>query len=85
MTADRYRVELYRRGVHLRRYDQLTNLDPADDTILRDWLEQLVKQDRGTLRIDLSAGWELRVRIPDGRRVVASCRVDRSGRTVVKR
>lgn len=85
MTADRYRVQLYRRGVHLRRHDRLTNLDPRDDGVLRDWLERLVEADRGTLRLDLAAGWELKVRIPDGVRVVATCRVDRAGRTVVKR
>jgi hypothetical protein len=85
LPADRYRVQLYRNGVHRRRQEVLTNLDPHDDTILREWLERLVKADRGTLRLNLADGWELKVRIPDGIRVVATATVDKSGRTVVKR
>jgi hypothetical protein len=85
LPANRYRIELYRNGVHRRRHDQLTNLDPADDSVLRSWLEQLVEAERGTLKLDLADGYELRVRIPDGVRVVARCTVDKSGRTVVRR
>lgn len=85
MPAHRFRVQLYRHGAHRSRHEQLTNLDPADDGILRSWLERLVQADRGTLRLDLADGWELRVRIPAGVRVVARVTVDRSGRTVVKR
>lgn len=85
MPADRHRVQLYRRGVRLRRHDQLTNLDPFDDQMLREWLERLVKAEKGTLRLDLSDGWELRVRVAAGVRVVAKATVSRAGRTVVKR
>lgn len=85
MPAARFRVQLYRRGVHLRKYDELTNLDPSDDSVLRHWLEVLVKKHRGTLRLDLADGWEVKVRIPDGVRVVAKATVDKVGRTVVKR
>lgn len=85
MTADRYLVQLYRNGVHLRRRDQQTNLDPRDDSVLREWLERLVDAERGSLRLDLSAGWELRVRPAGLVRIVARCWVDRSGRTVVRR
>lgn len=85
MPADRYRLELYRNGIHVRRHDQLTNLDATDNTVLRAWLEQLVEAERGTLNLDLSAGYELRVRIPGGARIVARCTVDGSGRTAVRR
>jgi hypothetical protein len=85
VPADRYLIQLYRNGVHVRSHDQHTNLDPRDDSVLRNRLEQLVEAERGTLNLDLSAGWELRVRIPDGVRTVARCTVDGAGRTVVRR
>lgn len=85
MPADRYRVQLYRNRVHLRRHDQETNLDPRDDSVLRSWLEDLVETEMKTLNLDLSKGWELRVRLPKAPTVMARCSVDRSGRTVVTR
>lgn len=85
MPADRYDVQLYRNNVHLKRHDQQTNLDPRDDTVLREWLEKLVKAEMKTLNTDLSKRWELRVRLPRRPRIVARCTVDGSGRTVVKR
>lgn len=85
VPADRYDVQLYRNNVHLTRHDQQTNLDPRDDSALREWLEKLVKAEKNTLNLDLSKYWELRVRLPGRPRIVARCRVDGSGRTVVKR
>lgn len=85
MTANRYTVQLHRNGRHIRRHDQATNLDVNSDAILRDWLERLVKAEAGTLHLDLSNGWELRVRDVEAPRVRAKVTVDRSGRTVVKR
>ena len=85
VPADRYDVQLYRNNVHLKRHDQQSNLDPCDDGVLREWLEKLVKAEKKTLDLDLSKYWELRVRLPGRPRIVARCRVDKSGRTVVKR
>jgi hypothetical protein len=85
VPADRYDVQLYRYNVHLKRHDQQTNLDPRDDAVLRGWLEKLVKAEKNTLVLDLSKGWELRVRLPGRPYIVARCRVGDSGLTTVKR
>lgn len=83
MTAKRYLLRLYKYGSLHRETE--TNLDPKDNGRLRELLEQEVKADRGTLDLDLSAGWKLVVHSLGGGRIHARARVDGSGRTVVKR
>ncbi len=83
MVANRYTIRLYQLGDLRRQVD--TNLDPADNSRLREVLEEQVKAVAGTLRLDLSAGWKLVVLRLGGGQVKATVTVDRSGRTVVKR
>jgi hypothetical protein len=83
VVANRYTIRLYHYGDLRKQVD--TNLDPADDSRLRELLEQQVKAVAGTLRLDLSAGWKLVVLREGGGQIKATATVDRSGRTVVKR
>ncbi len=83
MVANRYTIRLYQLGDLRKQVD--TNLDPADDSRLREVLEEQVKAVAGTLRLDLSAGWKLVVLNLGGGMVRATVTVDKSGRTVVKR
>jgi len=84
VAAQRYRLWLYR-GMTRKGPDVEMNLDPKDDARLRELLEERVKAVMGTLRLDLSAGWELHVRGLGGGPLHARVSVDRSGRTVVRR
>jgi hypothetical protein len=88
MAARRYWLQLAHHG-GVRRSEQ-ASLDPADDDVLREHLERLVVAERGSLRrVDLSAGWELRVRhvawSDQVGAVFTRVSVDRVGRTAVKR
>lgn len=81
--AKLYTLRLYRRGGYKHEIDM--HLDPADDSRLRQLLEQRVEVETGTLRLDLADGWELRVMAVGGGRLYARASVDGSGRTVVRR
>lgn len=81
--AKLYTLRLYRRGGFKHELDM--HLDPVDDSRLRQLLEQRVDIEAGTLRLDLSDGWELRVLAVGGGRLYARVCVDGSGRTVVRR
>lgn len=83
MVANRYTIRLYHLGDFCRQVD--TNLDPKDDVRLRELLDEQVRAHKGTLRLDLSAGWKLVVMKEGGGRIHATVTVDKSGRTVVKR
>lgn len=83
MAADRFMLRLYRFGRERKQWE--TNLDPADDSRLRELLEEGVSAVHGSLNTDLSDGWRLVVRSLGGGRIWAKVTVDGSGRTVVKR
>lgn len=83
MVAARYTLRLHHYGDLRREHD--TNLDPSDDTRLRELLEEQVKAVEGTLELDLSNAWRLVVHAVGGGRIFARVTVDGSGRTVVKR
>jgi hypothetical protein len=83
VTANRYLLRLFRYGSMRREVE--TNLDPKDVSRLRELLEEQVTAVKGTLRLDLAAGWRLVVHSVGGGRKWATVTVDRSGRTVVKR
>jgi hypothetical protein len=84
MAANRCKLWLYQHGMR-KGQEAETNLDPRDDSRLRELLEERVRAVAGTLRLDLSAGWELHVRGPSGGTLHARVSVDKAGRTVVKR
>jgi hypothetical protein len=79
--VQRYRIRLYHWST--RRLQVEETLDPADNGILRERLEALVRKATGRDNPDLRRWWT-RVLALNGRKV-AECRVDPAGRTVVKR
>lgn len=83
MGADRYLLRLYRHGLVKR--EQETNVDPRSDVRLRELIEEQVKAHTGTLRLDLSDGWQLQVLGVRGGPIRATVHVDAAGRTVVRR
>ncbi len=83
MGAERYTLRLTRHGRQKREWD--TNLDPADNSRLRELLEEGVSAVHGSLRTDLADGWQLVVHSVGGGRIRAKVTVDGSGRTVVNR
>lgn len=82
VNAQRYTLRLYWRSSMLR--EEVTNLDPRDDAMLRATLERLVEAERGTLRLDLSE-WSLVVHTVGGGQIRARVNVAPSGATEVKR
>jgi hypothetical protein len=82
MTAQRYTVRMYWRSKMEAQED--TNLDPRDETILRQTLERMVQAKRGTLRLDLSE-YSIMVHSLGGGQVKAQCSVAPNGATLVKR
>jgi hypothetical protein len=82
LTAGRHTIRLYWRST--RELQQDHNIDPRSDTALRQLLEQLVKQKRGTLNLDLSE-WRIDVHRLGGGRIKARCKVTRDGQTEIKR
>lgn len=83
MPAKRYTLRLRHYGDLRKQWE--TNLDPADDSRLRELLEEGVRAVEGNLRVDLSNGYQLVVEAEGGGRIYAKATVDGSGRTQVKR
>jgi hypothetical protein len=83
MAARRFTLRLRQHGRQRREWD--TNLDPADDSRLRELLEEGVSAVHGSLKTDLADGWQLVVHSLGGGRIWAKVSVDSSGRTAVKR
>jgi hypothetical protein len=83
VTANRYLLRLMAHTRRVREWEE--NLDPGDDTRLRELLEREVLAERGTLRLDLADGWRLVVLVITGTPKIAEATVDSSGRTVVRR
>jgi hypothetical protein len=83
MAADRFTLRLHRFGRERKQWD--TNLDPTDDSRLRELFEDGVSVVHGSLNTDLADGWQMVVHSVGGGRIWAKVTVDRSGRTVVKR
>jgi hypothetical protein len=82
MTAKRYTVRTYWRSSMQAQED--TNLDPRDDAILRQTLEQMVQARQGTLRLDLSE-YSIVVHSAGGGRIHARCGIAPNGGTLVRR
>lgn len=82
MIPKRYTVRLYWRSSKVG--EEEANLDPRDDGILRETLEQLVLAKQGTLRLDLSE-WSIVVHNIGGGQIRARVRVTPSGATEVRR
>lgn len=78
MAAERYKVQLLDGGSRLTELE--TNVDPRDYEAVRALLERLVKEKRGTLRLDLSR-YRLQIAIPYGRPVYVS--VNGGGETTI--
>lgn len=83
MTAGRWLVTLHPDYSERVLSERETNVDPDDTERLRELLEDMVKQHRGTLRLDLSQ-YRIRVRKPASS-VWGWLRIDKSGRNVVKK
>lgn len=83
MTAGRWLVTLHPSYSERQLAARETNLDPDDHAHLREVLEDMVLQLRGTLRLHLE-DYRIRIRKP-GSTVWGWCGIDRSGRTVIKR
>lgn len=83
MTAGRWLVTLHHSWSDRELSARETNVDPDDHTRLRELLEDMVQQLRGTLRLHLE-DYRIRVRKP-GSTVWGWCGIDKSGRTVIRR
>lgn len=83
MTASRWLVTLHPSYSERELAARETNIDPDDAVHLRELLEDMVQQYRGTLRLDLSQ-YRIRIRRA-GSSVWGWCGVGRSGRTEVRR
>lgn len=81
--ADKHTLRLFWRSTEEQQVDRY--LDPSDDEMLRETLEELAERKRGGPKwVDL-AEWRLVVHSLGGGQVKATCSVDKSGRTVVTR
>lgn len=83
MSAERWLVTLHPSYSERELAARETNLDPNDHKRLRELLEDMVHQLRGTLKLHLE-DYRIRIRKP-GSTVWGWCGVDQSGRTVIKR
>jgi hypothetical protein len=83
MPADRVTVRLYYQRRHETARED-TNLDYKDDGALRRTLERMVRENRGTLNLDLS-DWSLRLYSPRGGAAIVKVFITKSGETQIER